>query len=225
LKKSATDGDSGDSEPAAAGGVVGIGEAARRDPLACPERALERDRRELFGVKDPAPRLNSTVVGSASIGEPGGDGKDMSKPSGPDGTEVWSPRSPSPSSAEGYKSSRSAKGLLALVASAPATRVLERRDTTMAARQGSRERKSRDLPRPAVPPRIAAPSRNSETGGTTCRWRPSSTPQFCYHPPRRASSLVRVCARHCRDEKRHEDVNGRGALFPRHRLSGDAKNW
>jgi hypothetical protein len=70
LKKSATDGDSGDSEPAAlVGGVVGIGEAARRDPLACPERALERDLDlELFGVKDPAPRLNSTFSPGAVVG-------------------------------------------------------------------------------------------------------------------------------------------------------------
>ena len=104
-KKLATDGDSGESEPDGGGGVGDIGEAARRDPLACPERAFERDRREVFGVKDPAPRLNSTflpgaAVSSASIGEPGGDFADMSKPSGPDGTQVWSPRSPSPSSEE-----------------------------------------------------------------------------------------------------------------------------
>ena len=105
LSNKLNEGDSGDSEPAVGGGVVGIGEAARRDPLVCPERAFERGRRDFFGVKDPAPRLNSTFspgafVSSASIGEPGGDFEDTSKPSGPDGTQVGSPRSPSPSSEE-----------------------------------------------------------------------------------------------------------------------------
>ena len=105
LSNKLNEGDSGDSEPAVGGGVVGIGEAARRDPLVCPERAFERGRRDFFGVKDPAPRLNPTFspgafVSSASIGEPGGDFEDTSKPSGPDGTQVGSPRSPSPSSEE-----------------------------------------------------------------------------------------------------------------------------
>ena len=93
-KKLATDGDSGESEPDGGGGVGDIGEAARRDPLACPERAFERDRREVFGVKDPAPRLNSTFSPDEVF-------EDMSKPSaGPDGTQVRSPRSLSPSSEE-----------------------------------------------------------------------------------------------------------------------------
>ena len=94
LKKLAIEGDSGDCEPDGGGGDDDIREAARRDPLACPERALERSRREFFGVKDPAPRLNSTFSPDEVF-------EDMSKPSaGPDGTQVRSPRSLSPSSEE-----------------------------------------------------------------------------------------------------------------------------
>ena len=79
----------------------------------------------------------------------------------------------------------------------------------MAARQEPRERKSTE-PRssaPAVAPRIAAPSRNSETGGTTCRWRPWSTPKMCYQPPRHASLLTLASGG---ARRKAPELNGRG---------------
>ena len=143
-----------------------------------PNARSNAERRDFFGVKDPAPRLNSTFSPGAFVSsrlhrragwrlrrhvETLGAGRDPG----------WVAAVPVALVRGGVVDQRS---MSARVCGSRLTRARPARPNACRA-GGSRERKSRDLSRRPSPPRIAAPSRNSETGGTICRWRPWSPPR------------------------------------------------